>query len=187
MNMKEYLELSAKTIADPKINYELLENDTIALSEAMEIVNVGTLADAMKRTLFYADPSIEERVNEANTRISNLLNTLDETNVILTPEEINLFHGVLGLASEAAEILEELIQAKVENREVNKINGKGSIKEEAGDVMWYLAVILRFAGITFEEAGESNISKLKKRYPNQFNTTDAVNRNLEEEGKALTS
>lgn len=50
------------------------------------------------------------------------------------------------------------------------------IKEELGDVTWYLANILNHYGIDPEEIFKKNIDKLKKRYPNGFSEERSRNR-----------
>lgn len=40
--------------------------------------------------------------------------------------------------------------------------------KEAGDVLWYLALICRDMHVSLEEVAERNIKKLKARYPEGF-------------------
>jgi NTP pyrophosphatase (non-canonical NTP hydrolase) len=54
-----------------------------------------------------------------------------------------------------------------------------NIKEEIGDVMWYLVQMCSIVGYSLDEAKVDNIKKLQKRYPDKFK--DVVNRNQKEE------
>jgi len=44
------------------------------------------------------------------------------------------------------------------------------LREEIGDILWYLAAIIRAEGWEFEDIMEENINKLRKRYPEKFTT-----------------
>ena len=50
------------------------------------------------------------------------------------------------------------------------------LKKEIGDVMWYIAMICESMGWSMDEVMELNIEKLKKRYPDGFDTERANNR-----------
>ena len=49
-------------------------------------------------------------------------------------------------------------------------------KKELGDVMWYVAMICESFGWSLDEIMQMNIDKLKKRYPEGFDTERANNR-----------
>jgi NTP pyrophosphatase (non-canonical NTP hydrolase) len=59
------------------------------------------------------------------------------------------------------------------------------VKEEVGDVLWYLALVCRAAGISLEEAAQANIKKLQVRYPERFSPNSALRRDLLAERKTL--
>lgn len=92
-----------------------------------------------------------------------------------------LMHGAVGLATESGEILDALKKFAFYNKPLDRVN----IIEELGDIMWYCAILADELGVTFEEIMDKNIRKLKKRYPEKFDTELAVERNLEEERRAL--
>ena len=61
-----------------------------------------------------------------------------------------------------------------------------AIKEEVGDLMWYVAILCDELKLSFEEIWEMNIKKLKIRYPNlAFQTSSALDRDLEAEKKVF--
>lgn len=105
----------------------------------------------------------------------------------LTPEISGIselaIHGIIGAATECGELLEALSLALHDDDTLglDAVN----IKEETGDVFWYLAILAKSQGFTFEECQETNIAKLRKRYPDKFTEYDALNRNLDVERKVL--
>lgn len=47
------------------------------------------------------------------------------------------------------------------------------IKENLGDMMWYVAMICNFYGWKLEDVLDENIEKLRERYPQGFTEKDA--------------
>jgi NTP pyrophosphatase (non-canonical NTP hydrolase) len=92
-------------------------------------------------------------------------------------------HAVMGIVSEAGELMDAVKKTKIYGKELDKVN----LMEEAGDIMWYLAVLADELDITFEEIWEKNINKLQKRYPEKFSIDKALDRDLEGERKILES
>lgn len=48
--------------------------------------------------------------------------------------------------------------------------------EEAGDIAWYLAELAAGLGITLEEILTRNIEKLRRRYPQGFDSERSIHR-----------
>ncbi len=96
-------------------------------------------------------------------------------------KEVRLLHGAMGLASEAGEFLSPIKAHIYYGRELDKTH----LKEEIGDVMWYLAILCDELGIGFDEIWEANIAKLKARYGEKFSEHMANKRNLDKEREAL--
>lgn len=92
-------------------------------------------------------------------------------------ENVRLLHGAMGLSTEANELLDQMKKVIFYGKPIDKVN----LKEEVGDVLWYCAVILDTLGVSFEEAMQTNIDKLRKRYGDKFTEEAAINRNVEEE------
>lgn len=92
-----------------------------------------------------------------------------------------ILHGILGVISEASELAEALLVAVDEENEIDRIN----LKEEIGDILWYLSLLLNEIDSDFEEVAEMNIRKLQSRYPKKFSEDKALNRNLEIERRVL--
>lgn len=70
----------------------------------------------------------------------------------------------------------ELNDAIVKHTCYGQILDYENIIEECGDLLWYIAMILTCFDSTLEEAMQSNINKLKIRYPEKFTEKDAMER-----------
>ena len=78
----------------------------------------------------------------------------------LDPAKANLLHMAVGVSGEAGELLDAIKKHAIYGKQLDREN----IKEEAGDILFYLNNILLNVGFTLEEIIEHNISKLSKRY-----------------------
>ena len=94
--------------------------------------------------------------------------TLNKT---LSKKEM-LSNGVMGLCGESGEVIDVVKKHLYQGHEldVNKI------KDELGDVMWYVAEICSSLDISLDDVLEGNIIKLKKRFKNGFTTYESINR-----------
>jgi NTP pyrophosphatase (non-canonical NTP hydrolase) len=95
--------------------------------------------------------------------------------------EQRLLHAGMGLVTESAEFLDALKKTFFYGKELDKVN----LKEELGDILWYMAVACDVLGTDFEMEMTRNINKLRARYPEKFESHKAENRNLDEERKIL--
>jgi NTP pyrophosphatase (non-canonical NTP hydrolase) len=92
-----------------------------------------------------------------------------------------LIHAGMGITTEAGEFMDALKKHTMYGRQIDTTN----LKEELGDLMWYISLACDELGITLEEVMERNIAKLRKRYPEQFTEIDATNRDLKAERATL--
>lgn len=92
-----------------------------------------------------------------------------------------VFHGMVGIVTEGGELMDHFKRVTIYGKELDVVN----IKEELGDVMWYVGVLMDELGISFKDILECNRFKLEKRFPNAFTEHNALNRDLESERKAL--
>lgn len=97
------------------------------------------------------------------------------------PETVHLLHATMGISTEAGELLDVMKKHLAYGRSIDKVN----IAEEVGDVLWYVAIILRELNMTFEQVMEMNINKLQKRFPDKFTEEEANTRNLTDEREQL--
>lgn len=96
-------------------------------------------------------------------------------------EDKRLLHVALGLQTESAEFSDALKKYLFYGKELDRVN----LKEELGDLMWYLAIAFDVLGTTFEEEQMRVINKLRVRYPDKFDDVRAENRDLAKERRAL--
>lgn len=69
----------------------------------------------------------------------------------------------LGLAGETGELVELIKKLARDDDLVLTEERQRKVKKEAGDVLWYLAMLLRECGLTLEEAALANLDKLYAR------------------------
>lgn len=92
-----------------------------------------------------------------------------------------LLHAGIGLSTEAGEFLDALKKHIFYGKELDRVN----LKEEMGDLFWYLAIACDELEVPFETLMERNIEKLKARYGEKFSEEKAENRNLDQEREIL--
>ena len=80
-----------------------------------------------------------------------------------------LSHALEGLASEVGEIADTIKKYKRYGQALDAEN----IREEVGDVLWYLAMMCDAVSISLEMCAIDNITKLKTRYPDKFSEAHA--------------
>lgn len=87
------------------------------------------------------------------------------------------FHMITGMQTESAEIADVFKKHIAYGKDLDFIN----IKEEIGDIMWYIANMCNLHGWDLSEIMATNIEKLKARYPDKFSNEHALNRDLVKE------
>jgi NTP pyrophosphatase (non-canonical NTP hydrolase) len=87
---------------------------------------------------------------------------------------IDILHSAIGLSGESGELLDAVKKHLYYGKSLDIIN----LKEEAGDILWFLSILLNRLDISFEEVMEKNIEKLKARYGEKFSEEKAINRNI---------
>ncbi len=92
-----------------------------------------------------------------------------------------LEHAVMGAVTEAGELMDALKKSKIYGRPLDRVN----LVEEMGDLMWYLAILADELSISFEEAWDKNINKLRQRYPEKYSDQQAEERDVAKERKIL--
>ena len=86
----------------------------------------------------------------------------------------HLLNGVLGLAGEAGECA-DLVKKQFfqDGRAI-----RNDLIDELGDVMWYVAETAAALGITLDEVAQHNVEKLRKRYPDGFDSDRSLHREV---------
>ena len=88
------------------------------------------------------------------------------------PYEATCSNMCMGLAGEIGEVIDIMKKHIYQGKELDITD----VIEEVGDVLWYIANFCNVNNITMDECMESNIKKLRKRFPNGFTTKDANQR-----------
>ena len=83
-----------------------------------------------------------------------------------------LINGVMGLCGESGEAIDIVKKWLAQGHELDK----EKLAKELGDICWYLAETATALGLSLEDIMAANIEKLKKRYPEGFDTERSVNR-----------
>jgi|AntRauTorcE11897_2_1112592.scaffolds.fasta_scaffold00400_34 NTP pyrophosphatase (non-canonical NTP hydrolase) len=171
MDIKTYLEESERTA--PKFPNGLDVNDSVLETlryVISEMIKVGNPLDDLKKHIYYKKPfSWIDPVNE-----------IKKETISLPQYEADIIHAVVGIATEAVELLEALYD-RLSGKEIDVVN----LVEETGDLMWYQALLLRTLNTDFEQTGAINIDKLYKRFPHKFDGDQAIFRDVAKERSLL--
>jgi len=93
--------------------------------------------------------------------------------------ERRFFNFSFGLMGELGEVIDLLKKHLFHKHPLDK----EKLKLELGDLLWYMATTATTAGIDLDDIAESNIAKLKTRYPEGFSEEKSINRVESEEKK----
>jgi NTP pyrophosphatase (non-canonical NTP hydrolase) len=119
-------------------------------------MNLETYKEESARTFAYR----KEPLNEATT---------------------DMLHCAIGCSTEAGELLDAFKKHIFYGKPLDKVN----VGEEIADMMWYITNLARLSGLDVELLLQSNINKLRVRFPDKFTEEAAANRNLNAERTAL--
>ena len=83
-----------------------------------------------------------------------------------------LINSVMGLCGESGEAIDIVKKWMAHGHELDKEH----FIKELGDIAWYLAEAATALDISLEDIFQANIEKLKKRYPEGFQTQKSLTR-----------
>jgi NTP pyrophosphatase (non-canonical NTP hydrolase) len=173
MTPEEYQPLALRTESRPECVRLNGKQNHAAFMAIGEFVAAGKKLDQIKKHLFYGKP---------------LLFTGDAEiyPLYIAGRDVRILHALLGIITEAGEFGEALMAdwPVTSNAEPHD---ETNLKEEAGDLLWYLAVLFDALGTTFPAEMERNINKLRARYPEKFDAALAHTRDLAKERAVLES
>ena len=90
------------------------------------------------------------------------------------PEEHKVVYPALGLCGEAGEVADKI--KKTIRGDSSLVNVTGSIADELGDVLWYLAILADDLGVPLEDIAYWNVDKLQRRMKSNKIKGDGDNR-----------
>ena len=106
-------------------------------------------------------------------------NMFDGTPYLLKTDR--LLHAAMGMTTESGEFLDPLKKHLFYGKPLDSTN----LKEELGDLLWYIAIACDALDTTIEDEMIRVINKLKTRFPDKFSSDHAIHRDLTAERKAL--
>ena len=180
MELKEYVENATRTeslVDAVVVNPELL-------GAVMQLfIASGNMLDQIKKHAFYGKSYDQEKfIGE----FKNIVGSLDQLKTAIRMDALDVegpvgidprvFHSVVGIATEATELMEALTR-----EDVDRVN----LLEEFGDLNWYQAIGIDALEGDFHNVLVTNIDKLRARYPDKFDSDKAINRDLEAEREIL--
>jgi NTP pyrophosphatase (non-canonical NTP hydrolase) len=126
--------------------------------------------------------SITIPINLVNEYQQEALKTKsDQFHFTPLPQHCDLLHAAIGISTEGGELLDALKKAIFYGKPLDSIN----LKEEVGDLMWYIALACHALGTTIDEVCIMNLNKLRARYPERFTSDAALVRDLARERDAM--
>jgi hypothetical protein len=193
MNSDKYIDLCKVT--ESKDYYTIRDriNDRFFLTQLKGAIKDGIRAgerlDHLKKYAFYGkDPQCY------NNGDGLKLSRLDESK-ILDIQHIRVLHGIIGMFTEAGELL-EMYEKYISDDSVTELDIINLV-EETGDSNWYQSLLIDTAREIYKKAGKTltlswesiwttNINKLILRFGDMFKAHNALNRNLNKERELLT-
>ena len=98
------------------------------------------------------------------------------------PVITKLLHAAFGLSTETGEFSDGLKRKLFYGKPLDLVN----LEEELGDILWYIAEAMVALGVNPSSILKRNLAKLKKvRFPEGFNSNNALNRDLDKEREIL--
>ena len=89
---------------------------------------------------------------------------------VMKPETFDLLHATLGITGEAGELADAVKKSIFYSKPLDVAN----MREEIGDIMWYIALACRTLDFDLDELLQENIAKLQKRYPEKYSDEHAT-------------
>lgn len=170
---------------DKTFNYQALALRTNSPNYNLATVPVGTLARALNQARqLLGDRKTMDQIKRHvfyGTELPADLPTGPDSIIHLDAVPRDVFHAVIGIATEVGELIDQIFEALFEGATLDVEH----IKEELGDIAWYRAIGLAAVGSTPEENDRANIAKLMKRFPDKYDDDLVLNRNLAAEREAL--
>jgi len=148
-------------------------------------VAIGNLLDDLKKNIYYGKNINSMKWLNQLSEIITISPTINKLPDVADQQTLNvdprLFHAIVGLATESTELVEAILKAIENETDIDHVN----VQEELGDLNWYQAIAVDASDADWDKILETNINKLKHRYPEKFTSKDAINRDLDTERQIL--
>lgn len=187
MNMKEYQEKAQRTTKDysPQI---LDSTNTHGILAVLNVAHANaTMSETLKKIIFHGhNKYVEDRKFKD---AFNYVNAITGFGTPLLPQiplpdtetqrSIDAVLGIIGESGEVAKVTVDYIHKRISKEEYFK-----KMKDETGDILWYITAAARSVGTSISEIADMNIAKLAARYPEGFSAENSQNRDTEAEKEA---
>lgn len=86
--------------------------------------------------------------------------------------DVQLTYCGLGIAGEAGEVADLIKKWYAHGHTLDK----DKLVKELGDVLWYVAACAACIDVSLDYVAQTNVDKLRKRYPDGFSVEASINR-----------
>lgn len=186
--LKDFNEFKPLALRTEKQIDEVRTNKMLLLTGIIINIISAELLDAVKKQVFYGDASkIQRDWSEEIQALQDAVDFLKEggLNDPLSEKidiDTRVFHGLLGIITEAGELSEVVFDKVANNKPIDATN----VQEEAiGDIGWYQAILADSLNLDTYQGLTNVINKLIVRYPDKFTEEAAKTRNLAAEREQL--
>ena len=124
-----------------------------------------------KKQLLALEHSYAEDLEETMTINEYQTLAMTTLNPELSKKDV-LINGVMGLCGESGEAIDIVKKWLAQGHELDK----EKLAKELGDIAWYLAETAYALELPLEDILQANIDKLKKRYPEGFDSQRSIHR-----------
>lgn len=189
MDLQQYVQDAVRT----ESRIDSVQTDRKLLMSMLKVfIASGTVLDMIKKNVFYSKALDRDRFNNCLSTILNegiameMFNGLTINGQEFTTPPVGLdidprvFHSLIGILTESSELAEAL-QKIIITGSMDDVN----IGEEYGDLDWYKAIGIDALELDFEKILNTNIDKLRKRFPEKFTNKEAIERDVQSERTIL--
>lgn len=100
----------------------------------------------------------------------------------ITPADANMMHMAIGISGEAGELLDAIKKAVIYRKPLDIYN----VREECGDLLFYITGMLEAIGSNIDEVIQENVDKLSLRYQSlSFSNHAAIQRADKDHGSEI--
>jgi NTP pyrophosphatase (non-canonical NTP hydrolase) len=184
MDLKQYIQDATRT--ESKIDAARVDPLTI-IQVMSALVAAGRMLDQLKKNIYYTKPIKVDVWDDDIATIKHMANTLGSGVYLPLIQPIPLaidprvLHGVVGIATESTELIEAVLKSLTAGMPVDRVN----LLEELGDIDWYHAILVDALDADWDKILNTNIEKLRARYPEKFTVAAAIDRNTDVERTIL--
>ena len=118
-------------------------------------VDINIVENAVHHT-----DTLDQLLSDFNKMTLALAKDGDQIKRELTPEQANLLHMSCGVSTEANELLDAIKKHTIYQKPLDVEN----VKEELGDLLFYMSNLMQSVNLSFDDVLKHNIDKLSVRY-----------------------